>query len=192
MRCRSEPEPNLRAAESARHSLRAWLRRLHLWIGLSGGVVFALLALGGCVLLFENDLLKLAYPQLAAQAARTGDDGAALSRVLAAAGHGVRSVQFPDRELPVWQVTKPDGTRLYFDDNGDLLLRRTPHGDPLGIIRDWHTRLIVGRGHQWVGCVGFAALFMLLSGAYVYWPGRARALKHLRPHLRPPTLRWAS
>lgn len=192
MRCRSEPEPNLRPEKSARHGLRVWLRRLHLWIGLSGGVVFALLALGGCVLLFENELLELAYPQLAAHATRDGDEGAALQRVLAAAGHDVRSVQFPDRRLPVWQVTKPDGTGWYFDDDGRLLLRRTPLGDPLGVIHAWHTRLIVGRGHQLVGCVGFIALFMLLSGAWIYWPGRARALKHLRLHLQPPTLRWAS
>ncbi len=33
---------------------------------------------------------------------------------------------------------------------------------------------------------------MLFSGVWLYWPGRRRALKHLKPHANPPVLRWAS
>jgi uncharacterized iron-regulated membrane protein len=118
-----------------------------------------------------------------------------LQAILATAEGGkARGFSLPDAELPVWEALERGGDRSYFDaGTGQPLLHRDKSQDVLLTLLDWHTHLLSGPiGETVLGVVACAGLFMLVSGAWLYWPGRRRALKHLKPHANPPVLRWAS
>jgi uncharacterized iron-regulated membrane protein len=188
----------VRQAAPARsaHGLRHGLRKLHLWLGLSLGTVFALVALTGSVLALQGPLLRALHPELVDHALPTPTQEAA---VLGRIAHewspqGLRSADLPDAELPVWQLYFNGGVRRYLDPaSGELLLTRSPGNDVLLALRDWHTHLFAGRaGETWLGVVGWFSLFLLVSGVVLWWPGRGRVLAHLKPHAQPPVRRWLS
>lgn len=175
---------------------RAWLKTLHLWLGLTLGLLLSLVTLSGSVLLFEQPLFAAGHPELATRPLPDlTTQGHALSTILGSpAGKGIRGVVLPDAGLPVWEAQERGGNRAYYDAaTGDLLLKRSQAGDGLLILLDWHTHLLTGEvGETVLGVVACTGLFMLFSGVWLYWPGRQRALRHLKPHANPPVLRWAS
>ena len=174
--------------------LRHWLRKLHLWLGLSLGTVFALVALTGSVLALQGPLLRATHPELAAHTLPTPTQEAAVLASIARewSPQGLRSADLPDAELPVWQLYFDGGVRRYLDPaSGDLLLTRSPGNDVLLALRDWHTHLLAGSaGETWLGVVGWSSLLLLVSGVVLWWPGRARFVAHLKPHAQPPVRRW--
>jgi uncharacterized iron-regulated membrane protein len=176
--------------------LRHWLRKLHLWLGLSLGTVFALVALSGSVLALQGPLLRMLHPELAAHALPTpAQEAAVLERIAREwSPQGLRGADLPDAELPVWQLYFNGGARRYLDPaSGELLLTRTPDNDALLALRDWHTHLLAGHaGETWLGVLGWFSLFLLVSGVVLWWPGRGRFLAHLKPHAQPPVRRWLS
>jgi uncharacterized iron-regulated membrane protein len=176
--------------------IRQALKTLHLWLGLSLGILLALVMLAGSVLLWEQPLFRAAHAELVARPLPDlATQGRALQAILASPeGVRARGFSLPDAELPVWEAMERGGDRSYFDaGTGELLLHRSKSGDGLLTLLDWHTHLLSGAvGETVLGVVACAGLFMLFSGAWLYWPGRRRALTHLKPHANPPLLRWAS
>jgi uncharacterized iron-regulated membrane protein len=175
---------------------RQWLQRLHLWIGLSVGVAYALIALSGSLLAWQQPWLRAAYPQLAGHAQPDAAQRAAVLARIAAEWRpqGLRAADLPLPGLPVWQLYFGDGTRRYLDPaSGELLLTRAPRGDVLQVVREWHTHLLAGKtGEEVLGVLGWLMLFLLLSGPLLWWPGRRNLAASLRPHAQPPTRRWLS
>jgi hypothetical protein len=165
-------------------------------MGLTIGVVFALVALSGTVLAFQRELLLVAHPQLArASLPIMAEQGAAFSRIVAEWGpRGLSSADLPSAKLPVWQGYFPEGERRYFDAaSGELLLTRNPGNDWVLWLRDLHTHLLAGEtGEEVLGVVGLIALLMLLSGLYLWWPRWRALVQSLRWHAGPPTRRWFS
>jgi uncharacterized iron-regulated membrane protein len=194
-RVRADTVRQAAPARTAR-GLRHWLRRLHLWLGLSLGTVFALVALTGSVLALQGPLLRALHPELTAHTLPTpAQEAAVLERIAREwSPQGLRGADLPDDELPVWQLYFTGGVRRYLDPaDGELLLTRSPGNDVLLALRDWHTHLLAGRaGETWLGVVGWFSLFLLVSGVVLWWPGRGRVLAHLKPHAQPPVRRWLS
>lgn len=180
----------------ARPVFRHWLRKLHLWLGLSLGIVYALIALSGSVLALQGPLLRASYPQLATHALPTPRQEAMVLGRMARewSPQGLRSADLPHADLPVWQLYFDGGVRRYLDPaSGELLLTRTPDNDLLLALRSWHTQLLAGDvGESVLGVVGWLSLGLLISGAVLWWPGRGRWLAHLTPHAQPPVRRWSS
>lgn len=183
----------LAPARAAAAGVRHWLRKLHLWLGLGVGTVYALIALSGSVLALQQPLLRALHPQLAAHAPPTpAQQAAVLERIAHDWPAGLRGADLPNDELPVWQLYFDGGVRRYLDPaSGALLLTRSPRDDVLLALRDWHTHLLAGeRGEALLGVLGWTCLFLLLSGLVLWWPGRGRFLAHLKPHAQPPVRRW--
>lgn len=181
------------APRAPRPHLRRLLAWLHLWVGLGVGVAFAAVGLSGSVLVFQNELLRLQHPQLAAHAPVA--DGTVLAAILSdPASRGLRSIDLPRPALPVWQGYFADGSRRYFaPEDGALLLARSVDNDWLLWLRDLHVRLLAGEaGEQALGIVGIAGLFLLASGLYLWWPRIGHLRMHLRMHAGPPLRRWLS
>lgn len=179
------------AADRVRRRVRAALAWLHLWVGLAAGTLFAVLGLSGSVLVFHAELLRLRHPALAAQPVHA--DARVLERILAEwEPRGLRAIDLPREAMPAWQAFFEDGSRRYFaTGDGALLLTRTTGSDPLLWLHELHTHFLAGEtGEQAVGVVGWIALFLLLSGLYLWWPRLGRWLKHLRVHAHPPVRRW--
>ncbi|KRG70116.1 PepSY-associated TM helix domain-containing protein [Pseudoxanthomonas dokdonensis] len=178
---------------SLRQRLRRGLAWLHLWLGLSVGTLLALVSLAGSVLVFHTTLLGQLQPALMQHKAVA--DGHVLDTILADWGaHGLRSLDLPRAELPVWQGYFADGSRGYFaPESGDLLLVRDTGNDPLMWLHHWHVELLGGEsGKQLLGIVGWIALGMLLSGLYLWWPRRGQWRAGFKLHTQPPSRRWLS
>ena len=171
--------------------MRAVLSWLHLWTGLSVGVLFALIGLSGSVLVFHQDLLHARHPQLWSSAPTS--DGAVLEGILQRwTPGGLAAIDLPRESLPVYQAYFEDETRRYFSPrSGELLLSRNPQDDALLWLHELHTALLGGEsGHELVGVIGWIALGMLLTGLYLWWPALGRCLAHLRVYRGPPVRRW--
>lgn len=176
-----------------RRRLRAALAWLHLWIGLVAGTVFALVALAGAPLVFHLALLKWQHPSLQTQAPVT--DGRVLEGIVEAwRPRGLRALDLPREELPVWQGYLEDGTRAYFaPDDGRLLLVRSHRDDVLLWLHEFHVGLLSGPvGKEVLGVVGWIALGLLVTGLYLWWPKAGKWLSSLRWHRGPPARRWRS
>jgi uncharacterized iron-regulated membrane protein len=190
------PHRQARLSASARRRLRAALKWLHLWLGLVAGLVFAAVALSGTVMAFQRELLLAAHPEWTGKPLPSlATQGNAFSRIVAEwEPAGLRSADLPSDRLPVWQGYFPDGVRRYFDPaSGELLLMRSPDNDWVLWLRDLHTHLLAGQaGEQALGISGLVALFLLLSGLYLWWPRWNTLALSLRWHAQPPTRRWFS
>lgn len=182
-----------RTGAALRRRLRRGLAWLHLWVGLAVGSIFAFNGLAGSVLVFHTDLLRWQHPELVAQQPHA--DPAVLERLVAQwAPQGVRSIDLPKPELPVWQAYFSNGERAYFaPDDGALLLRRGPDNDVLMWLHEWHVALLAhDTGKQVLGVIGWTSLGLLVSGLYLWWPKRGRWRAHLKVHAQPPARRWVT
>lgn len=173
--------------------MRRLLSWLHLWVGLTAGIAFAVLGLSGSVLVFHEDLLRWQHPQLEGHALRV--DGHVTSSILAREEpQGLRSIQFPDPSMPVVVGFYEDGRHGYFaPEDGGLLLMRGTDDDFLLWLQDLHIHFLAGEaGEQVVGIVGWIALGLLLTGLYLWWPKRGMLKLSLRWFTQPPARRWLS
>jgi len=183
---------------SVRHPwrLRDLLRKLHLWLGLSVGLAFAVLALSGTVLAFQTDLLRWRHPELFGHALPTPAQRAAiLERIHDAHWPApLRSIDTPTAELPVWQLSLAGEKRVYLDPaDGHELLTRSKDHDLVLWLRDLHTHLLSGKnGETALGILGLAELSLILIGLTLWWPRRGHWRHAVRMYAQPPTRRWRS
>lgn len=187
------PHEHVRRTGAVKRRVRRLLAWLHLWVGLVIGSVFALNGVAGSILVFHTELLQWQHPQLAAHVEHV--DPTVVEHLVAKwAPRGMRSMDLPKAELPVWQAYFENGERAYFSpDDGSLLLLRNPASDPLLWLHEWHTALLAHEaGNQILGIVGWVSLALLLTGLYLWWPQRGRLRAHLRVYAQPPARRWVT
>jgi len=174
--------------------LRHGVRRLHLWLGLGLGGLFALLGLTGSVLAFYPEIDALLHPGIRPGIGMEGAAPVDWNRALAT----VRAA-YPDKRGP-WrfEVTGAPGAipARYYDPPEragyafrpmmvwlspacDRVLRRDYWGEyAMTFVYDLHYRLLLGKpGGQVLGWSGFALLALLASGLWAWWP---RGLKRTR------------
>lgn len=183
---------------TARHPwrLRDPLRKLHLWLGLSVGLAFAVLALSGTVLAFQTDLLRWRHPELFAHALPTPEQRAAiLERIHATEWPApLRAIDTPTADMPMWQLSLGGEKRVYLDPtDGHQLLVRSKNDDFVLWLRDLHTHLLSGHnGETALGVLGLAELGLILIGLTLWWPRRGHWRHAVRMYAQPPTRRWRS
>ncbi len=164
-----------------RNRARAWWVRLHLWLGLSAGAVFALLGLTGSVLVFDHELDAVLHPSMLASGAESSvlGPGTAIAAAEEAlpAGQQVAWLSWPSDARDVFRAYggPPDDRfgRLVAVDpaTGEILGSRAGDAGLLRFIYDLHFQLQLGAGGQTV--VGIGGVLMLLSlgsGLYLWWP----------------------
>lgn len=182
----------------ARHPrrFRDLLRKLHLWLGLSVGLMFAVLALSGTVLAWQTEWLRWQHPELFRHALPTAEQKAVVLRSIHDAHWPapLRSVELPSAELPVWQVSLAGEVRVYLDPvDGRELMTRSKADDAVLWLRDLHTHLLTGKnGEAALGVIGVAELLLILIGLVLWWPRRGHWRHAVRMYAQPPTRRWRS
>jgi uncharacterized iron-regulated membrane protein len=172
--------------------MRRLLQWLHLWIGLSAGLLFAVLGLTGTLLAYQPEILLATQPALAVPADAPRDDARVLAQ-LAASGEAT-GADLPRDALPVWQAFAKEGRRLYLHPtDGRLLLERSSANDWMLWLRELHTHLLAGKtGEDVLGVFGIAILVLLVTGVWLWWPRSGALVESLRWHARPPLRRWFS
>lgn len=184
-------------------SLRRAVRRLHLWLGLGLGGLFALLGLTGSVLVFYPEIDSLLHPAMRAEAAAQPAPPPDWDRALTTLRHA-----FPDKDGP-WRLEAtgrpgPIPARYYnpqeraghdfrpmmawLSADGARVIRRDYWGEyAMTFVYDLHFRLLLGEmGGKVLGWAGFGLLALLLSGLWAWWPrgSWAKALR-VKPRAAP-------
>jgi uncharacterized iron-regulated membrane protein len=168
-------------------SLRSFARLLHLWLGLSLGLLLALLSLTGAALVFYIEIDNALHPAPTARHASVADWASPVwDSVLATARR-----EFPDAGDWSFEANGMEGAiparfypsqghhdhhaereMVWFSADGNKVVRSQPWG---GYLMSWiyelHMHLLAGEtGSLLVGWGGLASLLVLLSGLLTWWP----------------------
>lgn len=164
----------------------AWLQ-VHLWLGLTLGLVGALLGISGSLLVYDDALDGWLHPArhaiTASAAALTMPQYAKRAEDAVGAGARATGVRLPDLEPgPVVVFVRAPGggagfQRVYLDPPNGTVLDVASGTDLLGWLHNFHGSLALRDwyGREIVGAVGIAMLISALTGLYLWWPrGRWR------------------
>ncbi|PCG14288.1 MAG: PepSY domain-containing protein [Sphingomonas sp.] len=173
---------------SAVSRTRILVRRVHLWLGLSLGLLFAVLGLTGSALVFYTGIDAALHPVVEAKpgdvppglASPAWDRALATGRArwrhpgdkwtLEVTGEGG---PIPARYYPAsGHGHHTDRMMVWFSPDGTRIVRAEPWG---GYLMSWlyqlHMALLAGDlGGQVVGWSGVAMLVLLVSGIAAWWP----------------------
>ncbi len=173
---------------SAATRARILVRRVHLWLGLSLGLLFAVLGLTGSALVFYTGIDAALHPVVEAGpgdvppglTSPVWDRALATGRArwhhpgdkwtLEVTGEGG---PIPARYYPAsGQGHHTDRMMVWFSGDGTRIVRAEPWG---GYLMSWlyqlHMALLAGDlGGQVVGWSGVAMLVLLVSGIAAWWP----------------------
>ncbi|MFO1247023.1 MAG: PepSY-associated TM helix domain-containing protein [Alphaproteobacteria bacterium] len=167
-------------------SLRSVLFQLHLWTGLMLGILFALIALSGSLLML-GPVTDLDTGKPSARVSTTGaplplEDLVAHARRFAGAPATMQAKitlpQAGDRAADIhfggWNSPVPN--ILVDPVSGDEVARYYSRRHPaLAVLADLHSHIFMGRtGRILTGWLGIAMLGLGVSGLYLWWPRKAR------------------
>lgn len=166
---------------------RILARRVHLWLGLSLGLLFAVLGLTGSALVFYTSIDAALHPTIQAGQYDPAPawDSPIWDRALVtgrARWHHPgdkwtfeltgESGPIPARYYPASSSHRADREMVWFSGDGTRIVRAEPWG---GYLMSWlyqlHMQLLAGGlGSQVVGWSGVAMLLLLVSGVVAWWP----------------------
>lgn len=158
---------------------RLWLR-LHRWVGLSLGLVLALVALTGATMIVWKPIDQRLNPTLfAAQQPAPASLDKARASLREAFGPDARLTLRPPREPndTVWAFVdgKVHATAYLDPATGRLLGWRGETDHLAGLLFELHSKLLLeDTGRNVLAVVAAAYLFLLVTGAVLWWPVRWR------------------
>ena len=171
---------------SAASRARIFVRRVHLWLGLSLGLLFVVLGLTGSALVFYIGIDTALHPAIRANDGSPAPrlDSPAWDRALATGrarwhdphGKWTFEVTGEGGAIPARYYPNPghhaDRKMVWFSADGTRIVRAEPWG---GYLMAWlyqlHMQLLAGDfGSRLVGWSGVAMLLLLVSGVLAWWP----------------------
>jgi uncharacterized iron-regulated membrane protein len=175
----------LNTATRPRTSLRRWWVQVHLWLGLTFGVLGVFIGVSGSILVFEAAVDAQINPQ---RYALSGRDGALSYADYANRAQGVMQadarptlMRIPQEErMPIVvfgsRADRSGLVRIYIDPPTGRILDVAPGGGFVGWVHRFHENLTLREysGREIVGLVGIAMLSSSLTGIYLWWPRRVR------------------
>ncbi|HEX4330012.1 MAG TPA: PepSY-associated TM helix domain-containing protein [Burkholderiales bacterium] len=181
----------------------AWVQ-IHLWLGLTLGVLGIFIGLTGSVLIYDSEIDALLNSQ---RYAVSGNQVTlAPAEYLAKAAEAMTgrarpaNLRLPDEPgMPVTVIGRSGGgaagerptiVRVYLDPATGKVLDAGDSGF-VAWAHDLHENLLLRQynGRNIVGAVGIAMLISSLSGIYLWWPGRGRLRSGLTTRRGFPTSR---
>ncbi|GAB3705065.1 PepSY-associated TM helix domain-containing protein [Spirosoma flavus] len=157
--------------------------KLHLWFGLSAGLIVFISSITGCMYVFEQELQGIIHrDQLFVEAQ---------NRPLLRISQVYELVKRDVPKATIQRITRqhePGGTyQVLLKDKrlisvnpytGELLGTRNMKRDFFAVAREIHTSLMLGdTGKVIIGTSALIYLFMMLSGLILWWPQTKRMLR---------------
>jgi len=161
--------------------MRASWVQVHLWLGLTLGVIGALLGISGCILVYDHEIDEWLHPaRYAVSGSGSAFKFADYARIAEQElGEKARAgmIRLPDRAIgPVIVFVRAEGgfQRVYIDPSDGEVLDRAGNRDLIPWMHNFHESLMLREhwGRELVGIVGIAMLISSLSGIYLWWPVR--------------------
>ncbi|MBV8327328.1 PepSY-associated TM helix domain-containing protein [Chryseobacterium sp.] len=166
--------------------------QLHLWLGLSSGLIVVIMAVTGCILSFEDELKHLIHPQryfvtaigkeklplaeLTVRAERALPDGLKIKRVQISSDpsrtYMFRTLKMNNEALTYWG-TYEYYYRVYIDPyTGKVQELENAKTDFFEIVLDLHRRLLLGEkiGKTITGYSTLLLAIILFSGLVIWYP----------------------
>jgi uncharacterized iron-regulated membrane protein len=154
---------------------------VHLWVGLTLGLLLVLAGLTGSILVFDEEIDAMLNPELLRVA--PGEVQVSLQRVVASLGaaypeHPVSYIRMPRGPSETYEVTTAgaDPLEIFVDPyRGTILGERGTTEGFTNTLFDLHVHLLSGEtGERVMGVVGLLTLLLVATGLVVWWPGTRR------------------
>ena len=157
--------------------------KIHLWLGLSSGLVVFILGLTGAIYCFAPELqnlqpyrtvqesgMRFLPPSQIKQIAEKHLPGKTLQRIYYDA---------PDKSVMVLFSKKDGYSYSVFINpyNGEVLKVRNNEKDFLSVVLQVHRTLLIPYGHDVIRWSTVIFVFMLISGIILWWPKKRRTAK---------------
>lgn len=146
---------------------------LHLYLALITGIVIIMLALSGCLLIFERKLDHWVNPGLThitPQGEQLPYTNILQRLSTTLPGSKVQRLDWDEPDAPL-VATMSDKSRIYINGyTGEIL--GTRQGQSLTYyVEQFHVNLLAGSVGSWIVIIStFALLFQSVSGLYLWWP----------------------
>jgi uncharacterized iron-regulated membrane protein len=158
------------------------LQKIHLYVGLILGLIFFVMALSGTILVYRAEIIGAFMDQLPPSQKLTIAQEVRALEILPVAG--VSFIDFPHWEAPYLRVWYLNGDIEYYNPaNLEKIAIRGLIVESMMFLADLHIHLLAGeRGEHISGFFGIALIAMILSGLWLWWPGRRGfKFKHILP-----------
>ena len=191
-RFRLPPIPSCMVSSQA-HPLRRLLFQLHLWLGVSVGLVLLAIGVSGSALVFRPEIEEALYvPRVAVSdsalpveiilstvTARYPDRR--VSRVQFSADRD-RALEFVVSKLGARSLKEAQQVRVFTNPyTGEIVGSREQQASWVFVLQDFHFSLLGGvTGLKVNGVVGGVLVLMSLTGLVAWWPTRGRWRNSLR------------
>jgi uncharacterized iron-regulated membrane protein len=191
--------------------MKKLLRNIHLYLGLVAGLVIAIVCITGAMLVFEKEWLELFYPGryfVAPHTHRASLEEMKQSLLNKVPGAAIESIRLPseERRTVEWSYAietnekkrKRKGTSYPSKKQNKFQAFINPYTAQVIEIYDYknsffstvlsvHRRLLAGdTGKMITGISAILFLVILVTGLYLWWPGKKKKIKNLL------TVRWGA
>jgi len=164
-----------------RPATRQWIRRIHLVLAFSVGLVLVVSGLSGSLLVYHPEIDRALNPGLWRVEMR--ESPYSLDASLAAvretyAGDPIRNVRLPRQPgdtLECW-IGNESPRKVYVDPyTARIVSVRGEHEGLMGTLHDLHVHLLAGEtGETVMGSIGLVFLVLLGTGLVLWWPRGGR------------------
>ena len=168
-----------------RNIVKKWAGRLHLWLGLITGLVVFIVAVTGCIYVFQDEIKDLVHDWRKVEPRDKSFIAPSELRMSVRERYPTASSNFviyagKDRPAAVYSVDGEKQYYFHFDPySGEFLHAQDFDTDFFDIVRNLHMYLLLPEniGRQIVGVSTIIFLIMLLTGIILWWPKKLKNLK---------------
>ncbi|WP_281224940.1 PepSY-associated TM helix domain-containing protein [Flavobacterium aquiphilum] len=160
---------------------------LHLWLGLSSGLIVFIVALTGSILVFEEEIDAFINPEFYKVSAigteKTPVDlyvNAIRKQYAITELDRIQTYEDPQRSVIISGTNAQKNDQIFSVDpyTGKVLAVIPQKSRFFSVVLDLHRHLILGEAGKFItGCSCLIFVFMLFSGLILWWPNKLKNLK---------------
>lgn len=162
---------------------KKWFGRIHLWLGLSTGLVVVILGLTGAIYCFAPELQSLQPYRSVKEESRAFLPPSQIQKIVESqlGGKSPQRIYYDARDKAVMVLfsKKEEYSYSIFINpySGEVLKVRNNDKDFLSVVLQIHRTLLIPYGHEIIRWSTVIFIFMLISGMVLWWPKNKRTAK---------------
>lgn len=166
-------------------TIKQWIGKIHLWLGLTSGLIVFIVSITGCIFCFHDEIKDLTREWRKVEIENTpyvlpSALQAKTKKLYPNATADMVVYHGPGRSALVYSMQQGEAYNIYFNPyTGQFLHREKLSDDFFLFIEDLHMHLLLPEaiGRQVVGISTIIFIIMLISGIVLWWPKKKHDLK---------------